>query len=43
MHVRSPGENPFSGPIYLTKIETCHHKLITWAEHYQSVLAQKMH
>jgi hypothetical protein len=34
MRVRSPGENPFSGPVYLTKVSTCHHKLLTWAEHY---------
>jgi hypothetical protein len=24
-----PEENPFSGPIYLTKIRTCHHKSFT--------------
>jgi hypothetical protein len=41
MRVRSPGEDPFSGPVYLTKVSTCHHKLLTWAEHYRSVAAKK--
>jgi hypothetical protein len=41
MHVQSPGGDPFSGPVYLTKVSTCHHKLPTQAEHYQSVAAKK--
>jgi hypothetical protein len=41
MRVRSPGEDPFSGPVYLTKVSTCHHKLLTWAEHYRLVAAKK--
>jgi hypothetical protein len=41
MRVRSPGEDPFSGPVYLTKVSTCHHKLLTWAEHYRSVAEKK--
>ncbi len=41
MRIRSPGEDSFSGPVYLTKVSTCHHKLLTWAEHYRSVAAKK--
>jgi hypothetical protein len=41
MHIWLPGEGPFSGPIYLTKAGTCQHKLVTWAEHYQLVVAKK--
>ena len=29
MRIRSPGEESFSGPVYLTKVSTCHHKLLT--------------
>jgi hypothetical protein len=41
MRVRSPGEDPFSGPVTLTKIGICQHRLITWSEHYQSVVLKK--
>jgi hypothetical protein len=41
MRVQSPGEDPFSGRVYLTKVSTCHHKLLTSVEHYRSVAAKK--
>jgi hypothetical protein len=41
MRVQSPGEDPSFGPVYLTKLSTCHHKLLTWPEHYRSVAAKK--
>jgi hypothetical protein len=41
MCVQSLGGDPFSGPVYLTKVSSCHHKLLPWAEHYWSVAAKK--
>ena len=42
MRVHSPGEGPFSGPVYLTFIGVCSHQAITWTDHYKSLLLKKM-
>jgi hypothetical protein len=42
MRVESPdGEGPFSGPIYLTTILACSHQIITWEEHYRTLVAKR--
>jgi hypothetical protein len=38
--VESPGD-PFSGPAYLTTILACSHQVITWEEHYRTLVAKR--
>jgi hypothetical protein len=43
MHVESPCEGPFSGPLYLTTILACSHQVITaWEEHYRTLVAKRI-
>jgi hypothetical protein len=32
---------PFSGPVYLTIILACSHEVITWEEHYRTLVAKR--
>jgi hypothetical protein len=41
MRVESPGDGPFSGPVYLTAILACSHQVITWEEHYRTLVAKR--
>jgi hypothetical protein len=41
MRVESPGEGPFSGPVYFTTILACSHQVITWEEHYRTFVAKR--
>jgi hypothetical protein len=41
MHVEFPGEGPFSGPVYLTTILACSHQVITWEEHYRTLVGKR--
>jgi hypothetical protein len=41
MRVVSPGDGPFSGPAYLTTLLACSHKIISWAEHYRTLVVKR--
>ena len=41
MRVVSPGDGPFSGPAYLTTLLACSHKVISWAEHYRTLVVKR--
>jgi hypothetical protein len=41
MRVVSPGDGPFSGPAYLTTLLACSRKVISWAEHYRTLVVKR--
>jgi hypothetical protein len=41
MRVVSPGDGPFSGPAYLITLQACSHKVISWAEHYRTLVVNR--
>ncbi len=41
MRVQSPGDGPFSGPAYLTSIYSCSHPVVTWEEHYRTLVSKR--
>jgi hypothetical protein len=41
MRVSGPKADISSGPAYVTRIGVCAHKLITWADHYRSMVEQE--